>query len=119
MTTSCSICRIRYALAQPQPDKTGLAVFMCIECAATNCRPRSFPSGTSPGAPGFAQSDFLDDERSALTRELELRTAQAERLVEVLRNLLVSFPELRTSLSSAPQQQVLREARALLAEVGL
>ena len=49
---------------------------------------------------------------------LQVAQAKADRAIAMLRVLLLAFPELSTSLSSAPQQAVLREVRAILAEVG-
>lgn len=65
------------------------------------------------------QPNFLDDGRSELARELELRVAQTSALADMLRTVLQAFPELRTSMSTPQQQQVLRHASALLVEVGL
>lgn len=116
---NCLLCKTRYAMAEHVPDATGLLKPMCIECAAQHGRPKQFPEGTQrtgvvvTGAP---RVDFAQHEHARL---LELHTAQRDSLANMLYAVLAAFPELRTSLSTATQQQVLREARALLAEVGV
>lgn len=117
---TCTQCRLAYALATPVTDKAGNERFMCVSCAAAQAStPRRFPEGTQPSPRMPARNDFVDDERGGMARALEIRTAQAGALAAMLQAVLSAFPELRTGLSSAEQQAVLREARALLAEVGL
>lgn len=115
---TCTLCLQRYALSAPVIDEWGNKRSMCIQCAAEHGRPSKFPEGTQ-NSPRMPKTDFADDERSAVGREAELRAAQVQALAKMLRMLLETFPELRTSLTTAPQQALLREARALLAEVGL
>lgn len=113
----CSICSERYALAEPITDKSGLQRPMCVQCAAKNSKPKRFPRGTQNGS-RRPQNDFADDERAQLGRELEVQSARAEQLARLLTEMMRMFPELRTSLSTAPQQALLREVRAVLVEVG-
>ena len=115
---TCSLCANAYALSSPVVDKAGNKRAMCIQCAAEQGKPSAFPEGTQPSS-GVRRTDFVDDERSQLGRDLEMAAAQRDALAGALSRLLRAFPELGTGLSSAPQQRVLREARALLAEVGL
>lgn len=116
---NCVVCKQRYALAEPVTDKTGLVQPMCIECAAHHAKPAKFPEGTQRSG-RLPHNDFANDERSAITRLLELHTAERDRLAHCLAEVLRMFRRvLAEGHSTAEQQQVLRDARAALEEVGL
>lgn len=114
---TCDICSHRYALSEPVQDRAGQFKRMCHACAVINGKPTAFAEGTQRTK--LKPSEFTDNERDNTMRLLELHTAQRDRLAHMLAELLQLFPELRSGLTTAPQQQTLREARALLAECGL
>lgn len=106
---TCSQCNIRYATTLSSISGAAL----CSTCA--EARPDKWPEGTHPGS--AKNPVVVANENQA--RLLEVRTAQAARLAALLEAMMITFPELRTSLTTAPQQALLREVRAALAEAGL
>ena len=108
----CSVCSIDAPSYTMRPDKTGLLQPICLDCFEPT-RPHAFPDGTHPG--NRPVTDFADHEAPRLLEKVQ---AERDALHEALSSLLRAFPELRTGLTSATQQSVLRQARAVLEEVG-
>lgn len=117
---NCALCKQRYAMAEHVPDASGLLQPMCIECAAREGRPATFPAGTQRNGRMPPQTDFVDHAAEGQARLLEIHTAQRDRLAYALQAVLYLFRrELAAGYSTAEMQQALREARAVLVEVGL
>ncbi len=108
---TCELCRIESSV-QYYPDVSGLLRQLCEACRSMEAL--RIADGSHNGARRVPT--LPANENSA--RLVETAQARAERAVELLAMMVRAFPELRTSLSSEPQQAVLREVRALLAEEG-
>lgn len=111
MSMNCQLCDVRYALVDPQRTATGERLFMCLACAAQQpVAPRRFPEGTQ------RTNVQRELERETLAREVEVAQGRAAVLAMMLQRMVDAFPELRYGLTSAAQQQVLRDVRAVLEE---
>jgi hypothetical protein len=111
MSMTCQLCEVRYALVDPQRTATGERLFMCLACAAQQpVLPRRFTEGTQ------RTNVQRELERETLTREVEVAQGRAAVLAMMLRRMVDAFPELSWGLTSAAQQQVLRDVRAVLEE---
>jgi hypothetical protein len=117
---TCQLCAVRYALAHPVQVASGERLLLCIACAAQLAvPPRRFPEGTQrTDRMQHVQpaNDFIDHERETLAREVEVAQGRAAVLAMMLRRMVDAFPELNYGLTSAAQQQVLRDVRAVLEE---
>lgn len=116
MSMTCQICHERYALVDPQRTVTGERLFMCLACAAQQpVPPRRFPEGTQrTNVQRELEREGLVVE--SLAREVEVAQGRAAVLRMMLQRMVDAFPELRAGLTSAAQQQVLRDVRAVLEE---
>lgn len=118
MSMTCQHCNERYALSRSVQVDGGERKFLCISCASQlPVQPRHFPEGTMQGRPA---NDFADHERESLARAAEVAAAQREAIARCMADLLALFSrEIGNGYTTAEQQQALRYARAMLAEVGL
>lgn len=107
---NCDVCYERYAMSTPIMLRDGLIKRVCIACAAQHAEPMPTAQGTQPGPRMTASNENI-------ARLVEERTAQRDALAGVLVEVMRLFRrELGNGYSTAEQQLVLRQARALLEE---
>lgn len=120
MSLTCQLCERRCALVEPQfHAASGERKFMCIACAAQQpVPPGTFPEGTQRTTFVTVRpaNDIGENERANFARIAEEAQGRAALYEMMLRRLYYTFPELRTGLTNAVQQQVLRDVRAVLEE---